>query len=110
MSDDRPILSYAPPARQKSVVADVLRFMGALGCLCGVVVGVLFVLAGASRIWIVFGPRSSRFWRSHEVFYGSLMLLIGLLMAGFAVRWFYFATRRRPRQTSSEDRSEHRSP
>ena len=98
MSDGGPILNYAPPPRRpKSGFGDALRLLGAVACVFGILLGALFIFGGASVIWSAFGPRSTPFWRSHLLFKGGLIVLIGLLMAGFSVRWFYFATRGRVR-------------
>jgi hypothetical protein len=109
MSDERPILGYArPPRRRPSAVAGTLRAIGAVVCVFGALAGLALVLAGAGAIASAYGPRSTPFYRGHDVCQGGLIVLIGMVMAGFSARWFVFATRRTrgaPTDETSEDRS-----
>ena len=99
MKDEPQILDYSKPPRS-SGVADGFRFIGAAIC-------VFTGLAGGGIIWygaflflqLVDAPTRDR---PHYIFVGSILSLIGLLVAGVSIRWLINAFR--PKRKATIDR------
>ena len=90
LSDERPILNYAKPPRT-SGAADGFRMIGAAVCVFAELAGLGIIWFGATAF--VELPGAPTRDRPYYIFVGSVVCLIGLLVAGFSVRWLVSAIR-----------------
>ena len=86
MPNERQILEYEPPQRRRAGVT-VLRIVGIILCLTGIVYGVLFIIGSTLGLWhLVRGNHSARYW-AEDVRGNIGFILIGLVLGGACTRW-----------------------
>ena len=69
-----------------------MRFIGMLICLVLLLLGALFLWYGAGGLWYA-ATEAPPIDRPGVFFEAGLITLIGLILSGAAVRWFWHAVR-----------------
>jgi len=70
-----------------------MRFIGMLLCLVLLFLGALVLRIGAVGLWYA-ATEAPLIDRPGDFFGAGLITVIGLVLSGFAVRWFWHAARR----------------
>jgi hypothetical protein len=92
MSNTPPILNYSKPPRG-SAVAVGLRIIGAVVCACTTLIGLAILLVGLGGIRTATFAEMPAIDRPRVLGQAAVIVAIGLVVAGFSVRWFLDAVR-----------------